>query len=77
MLELGDSVKKVKHRGHPLDVGIMKHKRFDKIIIEVDKAKAAFKGKKWSAMTEQEKDHMDDLLYLTNIQEADVRIIYT
>ncbi len=77
MLELSDSVKKVKHRGQPLDIGITKHKRFGRIIIEVNKDKASYKGKKWVTMTELERDTLDDLLYLTNIQEADVRIIYT
>ena len=77
MLEVSGEVNKIKRRGSPLDVGIVKHKRYGQIIIEVNKVKAAYRGKKWSEMSEGEKDHLDDLLYLTNIQEADTRIIYT
>ena len=77
MLELGESVKKVKHRGQRLDIGITKHRRGNQMIIEVIKDKASYKGKKWLSMSEVEKDNLDDLLYLTNIQEAETRIIYT
>ena len=76
MLEVKDEYGKLVHKGHPLDVGIVKFKRYGKIIVEVNKDKASYKGKRWSLMTEQERDHLDDLLYLSNIQEADTRIIY-
>lgn len=76
MLDLSDDVKKVKHRGQPLDVGILKHKRGNKMIIEIDQTNAEYKGKKWALMTDAEQDHVENMLYLTNIQEADVRFLY-
>lgn len=76
MLEISDDVKKVKHRGAPLDVGIMRFQRGNKMIIEIDQAKAEYKGKKWSTMTVKEQDDLEDLLYLTNIRTADVRFLY-
>ncbi len=76
MLNLNADVEKVKRRGQPLDVGITKHKRGNKMIIEIDQAKASFKGKKFNTMTLREQDALEDLLYLTNIHEADVRFMY-
>ncbi len=76
MLDLTADVQKVKHRGKPLDIGITKHKRGLQMIIEIDQVKASFKGKKWSGMTTKERDDLEDLLYLTNIHEADVRFLY-
>ncbi len=76
MLDVAADVKNVKHRGKPLDVGITKHKRGEKMIVEIDQIRASFKGKKWSAMTPKERDDLEDMLYLTNIHEADVRFLY-
>ncbi len=76
MLEIKDGVKKIVHPGDRLDVGITRHRRQNKMIIEIDKANASYKGKKWSHMTDVEQDNLEDLLYLTNIQTADVRFLY-
>ena len=78
MLDLSKDVSKVHHKGQPLDIGIVKykHKRSNKMIIEISKQNASYHGKKWSEMTDVEQDNLEDLLYLTNIQEADVRFLY-
>ncbi len=76
MLELAADVKKVKNKGQSLDIGITKHKRQNKMIIEIDQHKASYKGKSWISMTTKERDDLEDLLYLTNIQDADVRFLY-
>ncbi len=76
MLDLAADVEKVKHRGERLDVGITKHKRGLQMIIEIDQSKASFKGKRWSSMSTKERDALEDLLYLTNIHEADIRFLY-
>ncbi len=57
-------------------LGITRRALGDLLIIEVDMKKAKFKDKAYLSLSAADKKHYDDLLYLSNVQTGNPRIIY-
>lgn len=56
--------------------GVTKRSLGELLIIEVDMQKAQFKNKPYLSLSASEKRHYDDLLYLSNVQTGNPKIIY-
>lgn len=77
MIETKEDVENLLRPGkRPISPGITRYSRDQKMVIEVEMLMATFNGKKWMDLNNMERKNLDDLLYLSNIHEADVRIKY-
>jgi hypothetical protein len=76
MLNNNAQIEKLKRKGESLDNGVTIFQHGDIRHIQVQMARASHKGKKWASMSLLERRAFEDLLYLSNVQQGNPKIVY-